>query len=208
MREFLTSLQRELNAEISAIKKEEKKKKKSLYESSLNKVIKLNREFGKQDELLTEEKKIPLLEPQVGQQVWVKDIETSGEIIEIKDNSIKVEVNDIIYTTNSRNLFQIEKTKIKKSEFRKKIKIPEKEIKFELKVLGCTFDEALPLIEEFIDNALLSGLNLVRIVHGKGTGALRSKIRQYLRKSRKINSFFTPPPETGGDGVTVIKLEC
>ena len=206
-REFLTSLQKELNAEISSIKKEDKKKKKSLYESSLNKIIKLNREFGKQDELLTEEKKIALLDPQVGQQVWVKDIDTLGEIIEIKDDNIKVEVNDIFYTTRKENLFQIEKKKIRKSNFQKRISIPEKETKFELKVLGCTFDEALPLVEEFIDDALLSGLNLVRIVHGKGTGALRSKIRQYLKKSKKVNSFFTPPPETGGDGVTVLKLE-
>ncbi len=204
-REFLTSLQKALNTEISAIKKEEKKKKKSLYENSLHKIIKLNKDFGIQDELLTEEK-IPLRKPQTGQLVWVKDIAAQGEIIEVKDDNIRVEINEMVYTTGRENLFQIEKTETHKNDLIKKINIPEKETKFELKVLGHTFEEALPLVEELIDNALLKELNLVRIVHGKGTGALRAKIRQYLRRNKKVDSFFSPPPEAGGDGVTVVKL--
>jgi DNA mismatch repair protein MutS2 len=63
-------------------------------------------------------------------------------------------------------------------------------------------------VEKLIDDAVISGLNYVRIVHGKGTGALRSKIRQYLKKNRHVAEFFTPAPEAGGDGVTVCKLNA
>ena len=48
---------------------------------------------------------------------------------------------------------------------------------------------------------------MVRIVHGKGTGALRQKIRKYLRGNKKVKEFFTPPNEAGGDGVTVVMLK-
>jgi DNA mismatch repair protein MutS2 len=51
----------------------------------------------------------------------------------------------------------------------------------------------------------MNGLKNVRIVHGKGTGALRSKVRKHLRILKK--KFYTPVPEAGGDGVTVVNLE-
>ena len=74
-------------------------------------------------------------------------------------------------------------------------------------MLGYRFEEALPEIEVFIDKAVMSDLPFVRIVHGKGTGALRSKIRQYLKNNKKVLDFYSPPPQAGGDGVTVVKLE-
>ena len=63
-------------------------------------------------------------------------------------------------------------------------------------------------MEKLIDEAVISGLNYVRIVHGKGTGALRSKIRRYLKKNKYVEEFFTPAPEAGGDGVTVCQLKA
>jgi DNA mismatch repair protein MutS2 len=78
--------------------------------------------------------------------------------------------------------------------------------KFELKLLGLTFDEAKPLIEEFIDDAAFAGLHTLRIVHGKGTGALRSKVRDYLRRRKGILGIDTPPMNEGGSGVTLVKI--
>ena len=83
---------------------------------------------------------------------------------------------------------------------------PLKEANFEIKILGHTFDSSLPLIETFLDNALLAGLKTVRIVHGKGTGALRSKVRSFLKNRTFVEDFYTPAPEAGGDGVTIVKL--
>ena len=72
--------------------------------------------------------------------------------------------------------------------------------------MGKTFDESLPLVIELIDNALFCGLTKVRIVHGRGTGVLRQKIREYLKKNEKVVEFYSPPQEAGGDGVTVVVL--
>jgi DNA mismatch repair protein MutS2 len=76
----------------------------------------------------------------------------------------------------------------------------------ELKLLGLTFFEAMPLIDEFLDNAQLSGFSTLRIVHGKGTGALRAKVRDYLSRKQIVKSIETPPPFEGGSGVTVARL--
>jgi len=48
---------------------------------------------------------------------------------------------------------------------------------------------------------------MVRIVHGKGTGALRAKVRNYLKSNKNVEDFFSPPPEAGGSGVTVVKIK-
>jgi DNA mismatch repair protein MutS2 len=76
----------------------------------------------------------------------------------------------------------------------------------ELMLLGNTFEEALPKLDAFIDDALYASLKKVRIVHGKGTGALRSKIRNHLKHDKRVKSFHTPPPEAGGSGVTIAEL--
>ena len=62
-------------------------------------------------------------------------------------------------------------------------------------------------IDKFIDDAVINNIQIIRIVHGKGTGALRSKVRQYLRKNRKVDSFRSAETNVGGDGVTVVNLK-
>jgi DNA mismatch repair protein MutS2 len=62
------------------------------------------------------------------------------------------------------------------------------------------------MIDKFIDDAVVSGLHKLRIVHGKGSGALRAKTRDYLRRKKQVISFETPPQSEGGDGVTVVRV--
>ncbi|MCD4797159.1 MAG: endonuclease MutS2 [Candidatus Cloacimonetes bacterium] len=206
-RDFLTTLQKELNEEINNIKKTDKKRKKELLESSLKKITLKNREFGIAEEKLTPEKREPVKNPKVGQLVWIKEIEAEGEIIDISGDSIKIDLNGIFFTTSKENIFKVGQGKKADNYSLTKSFLPGKEIKMELKILGYRFDEALPEVETFLDNAVMNGLQSVRIVHGKGTGALRSKIRKYLRTNKKAVEFYSPPPEAGGDGVTVVKLE-
>ncbi len=204
-RDFLTTLQKELNQEIEDIKKEDKKRKKQLLERSFKKVNKKNKEIKIQEEKLEDDKRKPVEEIDVGQYVWLKDFQSEGEVVEITNSGIKVDMNGIYFTTTKRNLFQTEQNK--RSYDQKKINIPKTKAKMELKLLGYRFEEALPELEKFLDKALLSGLNNVRIIHGKGTGALRRKIRHYLRSNKKIEKFAAPPPEAGGNGVTVVTFK-
>ncbi|MBN2428697.1 MAG: endonuclease MutS2 [Deltaproteobacteria bacterium] len=76
----------------------------------------------------------------------------------------------------------------------------------EIKLVGRRVDDALPLLERFLDDALLNGLAEVSVVHGVGEGILRRAVRDYLAKEREVKSFFSADPAHGGDNVTIIKL--
>ncbi len=76
----------------------------------------------------------------------------------------------------------------------------------ELVLLGKRVDEALGEIDQFIDDAVLAGLSPVRIVHGKGTGALRKATHEYLSRDKRVLSFRLGGDGEGGDGVTVAEL--
>jgi DNA mismatch repair protein MutS2 len=203
-RDFLTGLQKELNKEISDIKKADKNQRKENLEKSLIKINRKNKEFGFEIDDLSDLQRTKVQTPQIGQNVWLNDVETEGEIVSINGKSIKVDMGGIYFTTTLENIYKLAPKPKRKTSRRSKV--PKANVKLELKILGFTFDEAKPEIDKFIDDAAMNGLGSIRIVHGKGTGALRAKVRQYLRSNRKELDFFTPPPEAGGDGVTVLKL--
>lgn len=77
----------------------------------------------------------------------------------------------------------------------------------ELMLLGKRVDEALGLLDQFLDEAVLAGLSPVRIVHGKGTGALRKATHETLTRDRRVKSFRQGGDGEGGDGVTVAELD-
>jgi len=206
-RDFLINLQKELNQEIASVKKSSKNTKSADLKKTLNKIVTINQELKTEEEDLTPLELKPLQDPKVGERVWVKDFEEIGEIINIKDDLIKVRINEIQYSTGLENLYELDKEVTVKDKIRSSVRLPEKQFKFELKLLGYSFDEARPEIETLIDNALVNGLHMVRIVHGKGTGVLRKKIRLHLRSHKKVKEFYTPPNESGGDGVTVVMLK-
>ncbi len=76
----------------------------------------------------------------------------------------------------------------------------------EVDVRGSRAEEALLTVEEFLDKAMRDGLSSVRIVHGKGTGALRRAIRELLDQHPLVKSFAPEVPEKGGDGATIVDL--
>ena len=61
-------------------------------------------------------------------------------------------------------------------------------------------------VSRFIDQALLAGISQVRIIHGKGTGALRKGTQEYLRSNPRVKSFDYAAPNNGGDGATIVNL--
>ena len=76
----------------------------------------------------------------------------------------------------------------------------------EINLIGCTVDEAVLELEKYLDDAFLAGLESVRIIHGKGTGALRRGVHDFLRQSRHVRSFALANRSEGGDGATVVQL--
>ncbi|WP_251389388.1 endonuclease MutS2 [Mediterraneibacter agrestimuris] len=76
----------------------------------------------------------------------------------------------------------------------------------EINLLGKTVDEAIAELDKYLDDALLSHLNSVRIVHGKGTGALRKGIHEYLRRQKHVKSFHIAEFGEGDAGVTIVNF--
>lgn len=75
-----------------------------------------------------------------------------------------------------------------------------------LSVIGRRVEEALPLVERFIDEGVMRGRGELRIVHGKGTGLLRKGIREYLATHPHVAAFRDGEPFEGGSGMTVVTL--
>jgi DNA mismatch repair protein MutS2 len=76
----------------------------------------------------------------------------------------------------------------------------------ELDLRGQKAEDALVMLESYLDKAYLSGMPFVRIIHGKGTGKLRQEVRAALKGHPQVTSFEEGHPNEGGDGVTVAKM--
>jgi DNA mismatch repair protein MutS2 len=76
----------------------------------------------------------------------------------------------------------------------------------ELKLLGNRAEEAVQRVERHLDEAALSGLPFVRIIHGIGTGALKRAVAEVLEGHPLVKNFAPAEPEGGGDGVTVVEM--
>jgi len=78
----------------------------------------------------------------------------------------------------------------------------------QITLLGQRADEAIQNVEKYIDDAYAAGLSRVRVVHGKGTGALRRAVQEYFESHPLVDGFATADPEEGGAGATVVTLRA
>lgn len=82
-----------------------------------------------------------------------------------------------------------------------------KNVKSEINVIGLNVEEAIFVVDKFLDDASLSKLNTVRIVHGKGTGKLMKGIHKFLKTNPHVKSFRLGTYGEGEMGVTVVELK-
>ena len=77
----------------------------------------------------------------------------------------------------------------------------------EINLLGKTVDEALTELDKYLDDAYLAHLSTVRVVHGKGTGALRNAVQSHLRKVKYVKSYRLGEYGEGDAGVTIVEFK-
>ena len=77
----------------------------------------------------------------------------------------------------------------------------------EINLIGKTTDEAIALLDKYLDDAYLSHLGSVRIVHGKGTGALRNAVHTYLKRQKHVKSYHLGEYGEGDAGVTIAEFK-
>ena len=181
---------------------EAQKKRKKLSE----KEEKLADKVNKGPKVLTNKvKKVKL-----GEEVYVPKFTQHGTVISMPDKSgnLQLQIGIMKVNVNLEELQQSAKPKETGKTMVHKISAGKTQnISSELDLRGLMVDEALEKVDKYLDDAYLSSLASVRIIHGKGTGALRSAVRDQLKHHRHVSSYRFGAFNEGGDGVTVVELK-
>ena len=147
-----------------------------------------------------------------GLTVFVTNLNSNGVILSniSKNNTVQIQVGamkmnvDIKFlqeaksSSKQKNLSYVSTNKsISKSQ----------SVSPELNILGLTVDEAIPIIDKYLDDCFIAKLSPVRIVHGKGTGALRNGVHKFLKSNKLVDSFRLGSFGEGEMGVTIVNLK-
>ncbi|MGQ9709358.1 MAG: endonuclease MutS2 [Anaerolineae bacterium] len=141
---------------------------------------------------------------QPGDTVWVKSLRAIGELRTLVDDEVEVQVGPLRVRVPARELERrappapvVEPSGVRYAP-------PTAPLRLDLR--GQTVEEALERLDRYLDTAALAGLPWAHIVHGKGTGALRQAVRDFLRRHPLVRSYRSGEEGEGGDGVTVVVL--
>ncbi len=149
----------------------------------------------------------------IGDMVEVISMGAKGTITTLPDNkgnvsvqmgilNSRLHISDLIiinepsFTTDAANFKNKGRTSVSKA----------KHFSPEINVMGLTVDEAIMEIDKYLDDACLTHMNKVTIIHGKGTGALRKGIHEFLKKQKHVKSFRAGEYGEGEYGVTIVEL--
>ncbi len=171
------------------------------------------------ERLAEQEKKVPVPPPppeeetgrlegeiQVGDTVWVRGLSTTGEVTALEDGTAEVQVGAFgvrVAKSDLERRAKRQKAETKKHSLRAETHPPPA---IELDLRGQRVEEVLPVLEKYLDDAFLSGMPFVRIIHGKGTGTLRQAVQQVLRTHPLVKSYRAGEQGEGGSGVTIAYL--
>lgn len=209
-------LKRKLRIEAEAIIRELKQQSHDSTGKERAKAIEQARRAIQQISLPEKEKKrrdpVDPAKLEVGQVVFIDSLDGLGTVEEIKGKKLTVSVRGMTvrvglsdisapYYDEVKQEQREEKKAAAASSFRP---IRTSRVATELNVIGKTGSEAMPEVEKFLDQALVAGFSPVRIIHGKGSGALRRQIHEYLASQRFVKSFALDDAQSGGDGVTLV----
>lgn len=208
-KELIESANSKIERTIKEIKEAQAEKEKT---KELRKELQETKEaIVKKGEAAAEPKKPKPVDDgqlKLGDTVCIDDMQVVGEIIAISDTDATILFDSIKLRTSPDKL-----RKVSRAEGRKTMRkwqagiaddLSEKAEHFELTldVRGKRAEEALDIVEKYIDEAKLLSIKEVSILHGKGNGILRKLIREYLSHQHEIENFCDASLETGGAGIT------
>ena len=146
----------------------------------------------------------------VGDEVLLYDIDKEATVLELpKDGTVLVQAGIIKTRVPLGNVRLLSKRQLKKKNptrtVTKNVSTPETSSSLDLR--GQTVEEALMEVDNFLDRASRMHLSQVTIIHGKGTGALRTAVQQHLRRCSQVKSFRLGTYGEGESGVTIAELK-
>jgi len=192
---MLAKLRKEINILYEEAKKADRQKLKEIS----RKISEISKKF-----IPEEAKQIP--EIRIGDSVKIRTLNLYGKVLSIEDERAKIQTDTAQIEANIRDLDKLKAEHIEEKQ--SKIKYPEKTdglIIQKLDIRGLRVDEAIPLIERFLNKLLLNEAEQGIIIHGIGKGVLRDFVRDYLKDHPAVKSFYKGSPDEGGDAVTVIQ---
>ena len=147
---------------------------------------------------------------QVGDNVLIFDIDKKAVVLEKPEKDSVLVQAGIIKTRvklNNLRLLEAEKVTVPKRRERTVTKDVKSLAKTEIDVRGQTAEEAIMSVDSALDSCMLSNIHMLTVIHGKGTGVLRSRIQQYLRHHKAVKSFRLGTFGEGESGVTIVELK-
>lgn len=190
-------------------------------EDKIQREIRKLKERQQRKQQKQQEQSAPQQQPEltivVGDAVRIKGQNAVGEVIALTEREATVAFGMVQSKIKRNRLEKVGRNQLKRESNRKATFISasttddmrEKQLTFtnEIDVRGMRVDEALQAITYFIDDAIQVSCSRVRILHGTGTGALRSSIRQYLKSVQGVRHFADEHIQLGGAGITVVDLD-
>ncbi len=147
----------------------------------------------------------------VGDEVEILHLKTRGTVLSAPDAKGEVQLQAGIVKLKAHlsqlRLVKEENAPKQKSSFHAQTGAMTRTVSMSCDVRGMALDEALPVVDQYLDEAVMASLNEVSIIHGKGTGVLRSGIQQHLRRHPHVKSFRLGVYGEGESGVTVVTLK-
>ncbi|ARK31666.1 endonuclease MutS2 [Halalkalibacter krulwichiae] len=145
---------------------------------------------------------------QLGDEVRVLSFGQKGFIVEkINDKEFQVQMGVMKMKVKKDDLELLDRPKQVETKPLAMVRGNESHVKSELDLRGQRFEDAMLLVEKYIDDALLAGYHQVSIIHGKGSGALRKGVKQLLKKHPHVKSERDGGMNEGGLGNTVVELK-
>jgi DNA mismatch repair protein MutS2 len=149
-----------------------------------------------------------------GDEVYVVSLDKQGYVTDEPDRSGKVNVQiGLIKTKVKTDDLQLIETEAQVTTNGKTQKLSQvrvtvsRDFRGEVDLRGKTGDEAWSIVDKYFDDASIAGFHTVRLIHGKGTGALKNALWAYLKKDRRVATFRIGQFGEGDGGVTVVELK-
>ncbi len=169
----------------------------------------LRGELSQQEELFSRrgEEGISAAELKVGRLVHVRSLDADGRIVQLAQGGrVTIDLEGIRVLTERFDLAPTRQEHRVKSHSPLPLQPFVGRVSLQLNVRGMTVTEALREVESYLDRLLLADVRQASILHGKGTGALRDAVRNYLSSCSFVGSCGPAPPREGGEGVTLFEL--
>lgn len=145
---------------------------------------------------------------QDGDNVRVLSLGQKGSLLnKINDTEWNVQIGIIKMKIKTSDLEFIQPEKPKKQRIITSVQSSDSPAKSELDLRGERYEDALQKVDKYLDEALMAGYPQVAIIHGKGTGALRTGVTEYLKNHRMVKSIRFGAAAEGGNGVTIVEFK-